>query len=322
MIVAFLILQMLICAGLIGSAMRGHLVPVCVYIVLAVSLNLLVGVCGELSLGHAGFMGIGAFTGILVSALMREAVSNPALRLALAMAAGGAVSGTAGVLVAIPVLRLRGDYLAIVTLAFGEIAKNLIGNLYVGTDPTGICVSLTAQSRPMDLIVAGPLGATGIEKLATFPAGAALVLVTLAAVMNLTDSPEGRAIRAVRDDATAAESAGIHVAAYRMKAFGIASFFAGTAGALYGLNFSSLTASKFGFQTSVNILVFVVLGGLGNIPGSAAAAAALYLLPELLRPLETYRMLLYAVLLIAAMRITHSKATREIGRRRKTHEAR
>lgn len=316
---AFVILQALISAGLLGSAMRGHLVPICVYIVLAVSLNLLVGVCGELSLGHAGFMGIGAFTAIVIAALTKDAIPNSVLRLGASMAAGGMVAGAVGFLVGIPVLRLRGDYLAIVTLAFGEIMKNLIGNLYVGTDVTGFRFAIATEKIQLaeggNLIIAGPMGATGVQKLATFPMGFALILVTLFVVLNLIDSKEGRAIKAIRDNRIAAESVGVNVTAYRMKTFVVSAFLAGMAGGLFGLNYSSLTASKFNFNTSINILVFVVLGGMGNILGSVISAAVLYILPEAMRGLENYRMLLYAVVLIVVMLFTWSPQFKNVASR-------
>ena len=135
--VAFVVLQVMSSMGMLTSTVKGFLVPACCYIVLAVSLNLLVGVCGELSLGHAGFMGIGAFTGIIVAAVLKPYIESDLLRLICAMVCGGAMAGFMGFLIGIPVLRLRGDYLAIVTLAFGEILKNLIGNMYVGTDDRG-----------------------------------------------------------------------------------------------------------------------------------------------------------------------------------------
>ena len=143
-IVAFVVMQAMNAGGLLGSSIKGFLIPICVYISLAVSLNLLVGICGELSLGHAGFMGIGAFTGIVVAALLQNVIAVDALRLFVAMIIGGILAGAAGFLIGIPVLRLRGDYLAIVTLAFGEILKNIIGNLYVGLDAEGVHVSVTS----------------------------------------------------------------------------------------------------------------------------------------------------------------------------------
>ena len=190
--VFFLAMQGMNMSGMLTSSWKGFLVPICVYVSLAVSLNLLVGICGELSLGHAGFMGIGAFAGIVVAALLQDVVPTDALRLFLAMVVGGVLAGAAGFLIGIPVLRLRGDYLAIVTLAFGEILKNIIGNLYVGLDADGVHVSVTSAKFTLleggKMILDGPVGATGIKKLATFPMGFLLILITLFVVLNLINS--------------------------------------------------------------------------------------------------------------------------------------
>ena len=314
-IAAFAVMQAMNSAGMLGSSMKGFLVPICVYISLAVSLNLLVGICGELSLGHAGFMGIGAFSGIIIAALLKDVVANDFLRLLLAMVCGGVFAGVVGFLIGVPVLRLRGDYLAIVTLAFGEIMKNIIGNLYAGTDSEGILMAISTSKMKLaaggKYIINGPLGATGIQKLATFTMGFLLVLFTLFIVQNLINSKEGRAIRAVRDNRIAAESVGINVTAFRMKAFVVSAFLAGMAGALFGLNYSSVTASKFNFNTSINILVFVVLGGMGNILGSDISATVLYVLPEAMRGLQDYRMILYAIVLILVMLFTWSPKVKE-----------
>ena len=309
-IAAFVVMQFMNSAGMLGSSTKGYLIPICVYISLAVSLNLLVGICGELSLGHAGFMGIGAFSGIVAAALLKNVVASDFLRLLIALLCGGTVAGAMGFLVGIPVLRLRGDYLAIVTLAFGEILKNIIGNMYIGTDAEGFHMAISTTKMKLleggSYIIAGPKGATGVEKLSTFTMGFILVMFTLFVVLNLVNSKEGRAIKAVRDNRIAAESVGINVAAFRMKAFVISAFLAGMAGALYGLNYSSVTAIKFNFNTSINILVFVVLGGMGNILGSVISATVLYILPEAMRSLEDYRMILYAVVLIVVMLFTWS----------------
>ena len=314
-IVAFVIMQSLSSMGMLKSSVSGYLVPVCCYIVLAVSLNLLVGVCGELSLGHAGFMGIGAFTGIVIAGLLKGRVDSDILRLICAMIGGGILAGVMGFLIGIPVLRLRGDYLAIVTLAFGEILKNLIGNMYVGTDSRGFHFAISTRAMELreggTFFIAGPKGATGVEKLASFPMGFVLILVTLFIVLNLVNSKEGRAIKAIKENRIAAESVGINVTAFRMKAFVVSAFLAGMAGALFGLNFSSITAPKFNFNTSINILVFVVLGGMGNILGSVISATVLYVLPEAMRSLEDYRMLMYAVVLIVVMLCTWSPAVKE-----------
>ena len=312
---AFIVMFFLNNAGVLSSSWKGYLVPICAYISLAVSLNLLVGVCGELSLGHAGFMGIGAFSGIIIAALLKDVVASEVLRLLLAMVGGGILAGLMGFLIGIPVLRLRGDYLAIVTLAFGEIMKNIIGNLYAGTDANGFHMAITTSKMAMGeggkYIINGPMGATGVQKLSTFPIGFVLVLFTLFVVLNLINSKEGRAIKAVRDNRIAAESVGINVTAFRMKAFVVSAFLAGMAGVLFGLNYSSITATKFNFNTSINILVFVVLGGMGNILGSVISATILYVLPEAMRSLEDYRMILYAVVLIVVMLFTWSPKVKE-----------
>ena len=313
--VAFVVLQLLSTQGKLNSTTKGFLVPACAYIVLAVSLNLLVGICGELSLGHAGFMGIGAFTGIIVTSVLADAVPNGIVRLVLGMIVGGIMAAAIGFVIGIPVLRLRGDYLAIVTLAFGEIMKNIFGNLYLGVDSNGLHATLGSDGLTLaeggKMIISGPRGATGITKLSTFAVGFVLILFTLFVVQNLINSKEGRAIKAVRDNRIAAESVGINVTAFRMKAFVVSAFLAGMAGALYAMNYGSITASKFNFNTSINILVFGVLGGMGNILGSIISATVLYILPEAMRGLQDYRMIIYAIVLILVMLFTWSPKAKE-----------
>ena len=315
-ILAFVIMQSLSAAGMLKRSVTGYLVPICVYIVLAVSLNLVVGISGELSLGHAGFMGVGAFTGIVVAACLQNVLPNAFLRLVVAMLVGGVLAGTAGFVIGIPVLRLRGDYLAIVTLAFGEILKNIFGNLYIGKDARGLHFAFKLENLHLEeggtTILSGALGATGIQKISTFFAGFLLILFTLFVVLNLVDSKEGRAIKAVRDNRIAAESVGINVTAFRMKAFVVSAVLAGMAGALFGLNYSSMQATKFDFNTSILVLVFVVLGGLGRIWGSVVAAIILYVLPEALREFADYRMLVYAIVLILVMLATNSPKIRNL----------
>ena len=317
-ILAYIVLQILSGAGMLSRSMTGYLVPICAYIVLAISLNLVVGISGELSLGHAGFMGVGAFVGIITAACLKGAVDSDFLRLVLAMVVGGLFSGIAGVIVGVPVLRLRGDYLAIVTLAFGEILRNIIGNLYVGLDSQGLRVAMSESSVHLQeggkMIIKGALGAAGVQKLSTFFAGFLLILFTLIIVLNLINSKEGRAIKAVRDNRIAAESVGINVTAFRLKAFVISAILAGMAGALFGLNMGSLQASKFDYNTSIDILVYVVLGGMGNILGSIMATVVLYLIPELMRGLADYRMILYAVVLIIVMLCTWSPKVKSMVR--------
>lgn len=309
------IMQGLSSAGMLTRSLSGYLVPICVYIVLAVSLNLVVGISGELSLGHAGFMGVGAFTGIVAAACLQNWIPGDFPRLLVAMVLGGILAGLAGFLIGIPVLRLRGDYLAIVTLAFGEILRNIIGNLYIGKDSAGLHFAMKSDNLHLEeggtIILNGAVGATGIQKISSFLAGFLLILFTLFVVLNLVNSREGRAIKAVRDNRIAAESVGIHVTAFRMEAFVVSAFLAGMAGALYGLNYSAVSAAKFDFTTSINILVFVVLGGMGNILGSVISATVLYVLPEALRELEDYRMILYAVVLIVVMIFTWSPKVKE-----------
>lgn len=309
-IIAYLVLQLL--NGSLSSSLRGMLVPICAYMVMAVSLNLTVGVLGELSLGHAGFMSVGAFSGVTAAVMLQDSIPFTPLRLALAMILGAAIAAVAGFLIGIPVLRLKGDYLAIVTLAFGEIIKSILNNLYVGFDKNGLHFSLLQDKTNLaeggKLVIAGPMGIGGIPKIATFTAGFLLILITLAVVFNLVNSRAGRAVMAIRDNRIAAESIGIHVTKYKMMAFVTSAALAGAAGTLFALNFSTIVANKFDFNTSILILVFVVLGGLGNMMGSMIAAAALTILPEALRQFSDYRMLVYAIVLILVMLITNSPA--------------
>ena len=310
-ILAFVILTVMGDAGMLSRSLKGQLVPICCYIVMAVSLNLTVGILGELSLGHAGFMSVGAFSGIIAAMGLQAAIPSPVVRLVIALVVGAVFAGAAGALIGIPVLRLRGDYLAIVTLAFGEIIKELINCLIVGVDSEGLHIifNVTGAKTVNDLhmleggraIIKGAQGATGTETIASFTAGFILIMVALIIILNLVRSRSGRAIMALRDNRIAAESVGINVTKYKMMAFVTSAALAGAAGALYGLNYSNLLATKFNFNTSILVLVFVVLGGLGNIRGSIIAAAILTVLPELLRSFADYRMLVYAIVLILVM---------------------
>ncbi len=316
-VVAFLLCELALSGMIDGFKMsrslKGQLVPICVYIVMAVSLNLTVGISGELSLGHAGFMSLGAFSGILFSQWLLSAFPQTDLalvRLVGALITGGIVAAIAGVLIGIPVLRLRGDYLAIVTLAFGEIIRNLLNCVYFSLEGASVHFSFLDPNLPGTVVINGPMGAIGVKKLASFEAGFLLVLFTLVVVLNLINSRSGRAIMAIRDNRIAAESVGIHVTKYRMLAFVISAALAGMAGALYGLNYSTVQAAKFKFDTSILVLVFVVLGGIGNIRGSIIAATVLTVLPEMLRDFGTYRMLIYAIVLIVVMLATNSPMLR------------
>ena len=305
-ILAYIIVQTMINPGSISSLMEGLMVPLCIYAILAVSLNLVVGILGELSLGHAGFMCVGAFASAFFSKCMRGEMESDGLRFFLALLIGVAAAAVFGLLIGIPVLRLKGDYLAIVTLAFGEIIKNLVNVLYIGKDSSGFHIS-TQDVMTLDadgtMIISGPQGITGTPRDATFLIGIILVLITLFIVTNLTNSRSGRAIMSIRDNRIAAESIGINVTKYKLMAFTVSAALAGSAGVLYAHNLSTLTATtnNFGYNQSIMILVFVVLGGIGNIRGSVIAAVILTLLPELLRGLSDYRMLIYAIVLIVMM---------------------
>ena len=320
-ILAYIIVEAMLAGGQISSLMKGLLVPLCVYVILAVSLNLVVGILGELSLGHAGFMCVGAFSGALFSKCMKGAI-DPTVSLVIAIFVGAAVAAVFGILIGIPVLRLRGDYLAIVTLAFGEIIKNLVNAVFLGRDADGFHISFKdSMSLGLkdggEVLIKGPQGITGTPQAATFTIGIILVLITLIIVMNLVNSRTGRAIMSIRDNRIAAESIGINITKYKLLAFSISAALAGVAGVLYAHNLTTLTAlpKNFGYNMSIMILVFVVLGGIGNIRGSIIAAVVLTLLPELLRSLNDYRMLIYAVVLIATMIFTSSQGGQEIQER-------
>ena len=321
-VVVFILLTLMQKQGLLKRSVIGMLVPACCYVVMAISLNLTVGILGELSLGHAGFMSVGAFSGIIAAMSLQSAIPSAGLRLLIAIVVGAVFAAVAGFLIGIPVLRLRGDYLAIVTLAFGEIIKELINCLIVGYDSNGLHIALNISgtlsiaSLGMDetgvAIIQGAQGATGTQKLATFTAGFILIMLSLIVVLNLIRSRSGRAVLAIRDNRIAAESVGINVTKYKMMAFVTSAAIAGASGALYGLNYSTIAASKFDFNTSILILVFVVLGGLGRIWGSVIAAVVLYVLPEALREFADYRMLVYAIVLILVMLVSNSSKVRTL----------
>ena len=306
-IFAYIVVRVLVSTGHVSSLIQGLLVPFCTYAIVAIALNLTVGILGELSLGHAGFMCVGAFTSAVFSLAFKETMpAGP--RFFLALLIGAASAAVIGFLVGIPVLRLKGDYLAIVTLAFGEIIKNIINALYLGVDSKGMhftmkdALSLNVEEDGL-VLIKGAQGVTGTPHDSNFTVGVILVLVTLFIVLNFIHSRTGRAVMSIRDNRIAAESVGINVTKYKLIAFTISASLAGVAGVLYAHNLSTLTAlpKNFGYNMSILILVFVVLGGIGNIRGSIIAAVLLTLLPEVLRALSDYRMLIYAIILIAMM---------------------
>ena len=306
-IFAYIVVRILVSTGHVSSLIQGLLVPFCTYAIVAIALNLTVGILGELSLGHAGFMCVGAFTSAVFSLAFKETMpAGP--RFFLALLIGAASAAVIGFLVGIPVLRLKGDYLAIVTLAFGEIIKNIINALYLGVDSKGMHFTMKdALSLNMEedglVLIKGAQGVTGAPHDSNFTVGVVLLLVTLFIVLNFIHSRTGRAVMSIRDNRIAAESVGINVTKYKLIAFTISASLAGVAGVLYAHNLSTLTAlpKNFGYNMSILILVFVVLGGIGNIRGSIIAAVLLTLLPEVLRALSDYRMLIYAIILIAMM---------------------
>ena len=299
-------------SGGLSSKAAGLLIPVCAYIMMAISLNLVVGFLGELSLGHAAFMSAGAFAGVFFYNTAGAGMPEGAA-IVLAFLIGGLAAGIFGVIVGVPVLRLSGDYLAIVTLAFGEILKNVLNSLYIGADSAGLHFSLKDQfSLNMEptgkVLMKGAMGITGIRKFSVFSVGILLIALTLLFVLNLMNSRAGRAITAIRDDDIAARSIGINLTKYKLMAFVSSAVIAGFAGVLYALNFASLVAKKFDYNLSINILVMVVLGGMGSIPGAIIAAVVLTVLPELLRGFSQYRMFIYSIVLIIMMLFNRAPA--------------
>lgn len=276
-IVIFIALVALVNLGVLSRQYQGLLVPIGVNVILAVSLNLIVGFLGELSLGHAGFMSVGAYAGCLFTVYCNLPA---AINLPLAFIIGGLAAAVFGLIIGIPALRLKGDYLAIVTLGFGEIIRSVFNSLD---------------------ILGGSGGLKGIEKSSNYIMAYVLVVIAVLVIANLINSRHGRAIKAIRDNVIAAESVGVNVVYYKILAFVLSAFFAGVAGVLYGHNLAILKPATFDFNKSIEILVMVVLGGMGSIPGSIIAAIVLTMLPEVLRFLADYRMLLYAIALIVMM---------------------
>ena len=314
-ILTYIIIEILLHATRMPRLFTSLLVPTTCYIVLALSLNLVVGISGELSLGHAGFMAIGAFTGVVVSGLLIDVVSNEILRLFISILAGSVMSGIFGFIISVPVLKLSGDYLAIVSLAFGQIIKSLINNMFLGIDENGLQFSFVNNTINLNngrMLLSGPMGATDTVKISNFTAGIILILITLFIIYSLIESKYGRAIMAARDNLIAAESIGINTVKIKTLAFVISAALAGAAGCLYALNYSTLQPAKFDFNTSILVLVYVVFGGLGNINGTIIATTLLYVLPEMMRSLQDYRMLIYSIVLIAIMQLSNSDYFRQL----------
>jgi branched-chain amino acid transport system permease protein len=257
-------------------------------IILAVSLNLVNGYTGQFSLGHAGFMSVGAYMSAAITLfagpkLLGAAGGTPLTQSALflaALIAGGGAAAFAGLLVGIPSLRLKGDYLAIVTLGFGEIIRVIFQNVdFLG----------------------GALGLNGIPNYTTIAWVVAFVALAVFTVVCMIHSTYGRGFLATHDDEIAAEAVGLNTTRYKITAFVIGAFFAGIAGGLYGHFRLTIAPAGFDFTKSIEIVVMVILGGMGNTPGVILAAILLTLLPEVLRPIADYRMIIYSLLLIVLM---------------------
>lgn len=276
-IVVYILIAILVEGDILNRQAKSLLVPIGINIILAVSLNLTTGFLGELSLGHAGFMAVGAYAGSIFT--LHANLPAP-VEFLLGILIGGIVAAIFGVLIGVPVLRLKGDYLAIVTLGFGEIIRSIVN--FLG-------------------ITGGAMGLSKIPRYSNYTWTYVIMIITLLAITNLVNSRHGRVIKSIRDNYIAAESIGIKVSRYKIMAFVIAAFFAGIAGVLYGHHLSIVKPGDFDYNKSIEILVIVVLGGMGSIKGSVISAVILTILPEMLRAADDFRMLLYAVVLIAMM---------------------
>ena len=275
--ILFIVINILIQSGMINSYISGILILVCINIVLAISLNITAGCLGQMALGHAGFMSIGAYT----AALFTKSNLIPGVGgYVLALILGGLVAMIIGVVIGIPALRLRGDYLAILTLAFCEIIRVLI---------------------EFFKFTGGAKGLTGIKLQKNFAIIYIIMLLCVFMMYTFMKSRHGRAILSIREDEIASESSGINLTFYKTLAFAYSAFFAGVAGGMYAHYIGILGAQNFDFNKSIDILVIVVLGGLGSFTGSAIGAIVLTILPEMLRGFNDYRMFIYAVMLILMM---------------------
>ena len=295
-ILAYIIVQILVATGHVSSLVQGLLVPFCTYVIVAIALNLTVGILGELSLGHAGFMCIGAYLGVFIQSKLTAVM--PALpALILSMLIGGCIAALFGFVVGLPALRLKGDYLAIVTLAFGEIVRNIFKNL----PWFGGALGLPSHTYGNNLFII------------TFVS----VLIMLFFSQNLIRSKHGRAITAIRDNEIAAKAMGINVTYYKLFVFVISAFFAGVAGVIYGNYTTPILYSFFSYNYSIEILVMVVLGGMGNIGGSIAAATLItyvnfVLTTKLSGDLAALKYLVYALILMVVVIFGNAPALRPI----------
>mgnify|MGYP000902311368 FL=1 len=260
-------------AGMLSAFWQLNLIFAGLNIILAASLNLINGYTGQFSLGHAGFMAVGAYVGVVLT-------TNFQMPFPVALLAGGVTAGLLGALIGLPTLRLRGDYLAIATLGLGEIVRIVIINVpYVG----------------------GAAGFKGIQHLTNFTWVFFIMLAALFIIKNFVNSRHGRACLAIRENEIAAESMGIYTTKYKVLAFTIGAFFAGVAGTLFGHNMYILSPASFTFMQSFNILIMVVMGGLGSMTGSIAGALVVTFLSAALASFPNARMIIYALALILLM---------------------
>ncbi len=271
--VLFTIVQYAMTVGLINQSYQINITSMCINIILAVSLNLINGFTGQLSLGHAGFMAVGAYASVIMT-------NNLGMPFIVGILVGCLAAGIAGFLIGVPTLRLKGDYLAIATLGFGEIIRVVLQNIdYVG----------------------GPAGMVGITRLTSWPWLYAATIVTILVIVNLINSSYGRAIISVREDEIASELMGINTTSYKVLAFVVGAMFAGLAGVLYAHFFYIIKPETFGFLKSFDIVVMVVLGGLGSTTGAVIAAIFITFLTFALQKYAAVRMIIYSLILIIVM---------------------
>ncbi len=287
-IIAFLALMILLSStGVLGRSSVGLLSRIAYSIIMAVSLNLVVGFLGELSLGHAGFMCIGAYIGCFVANALNEVIPSQLLVLIIAMLVGAVAAGIFGFIIGLPALRLKGDYLAIVTLAFGEIVRNVFKNLPWFGGAKGFS---TTVYDPSSLYIVAFI----------------MVLVVLFLTQNLIRSKHGRAVTAIRDNEIAAKAMGINVTFYKLLVFVVSAAFAGIAGVIYGHFVTPVLYSFFSYNYSIEVLVMVVLGGMGSLNGSIIAAVLITwinfkLQSELSGDLAAVKLLVYALILVVVV---------------------
>ncbi len=289
LLVFYFLFFALIANGTINRYSSGIMTTMFINIILTVSLNLVSGFLGQLVLGHAGFMSVGAYTAALFTLYSGLPIT---IAFPISIVLAGVMAAVFGVIIGVPALRLRGDYLAIITLGFGEIIRVII----LACDFTGGAKGL----RGIPTILPKGSDATSLA-LAKYSYVFWLAVITVVVIWAFVRSRHGRAVIAIREDEIAAEASGIHTTYYKLFAFVMAAFFAGVAGSVYAHHIGVLDPGKFNFDYSVEILLMAVLGGLGSITGSIIAAVALTILPEFLRGFEDYRMLIYAVILIIVM---------------------